>query len=65
MDPASGTTTTYMRPETRRKFAKLAELDARTLVAEYDVVANEELRRRGLDPETLRPVETPKTEQVA
>ena len=55
-----------MKTKTRRKFAKLAELDARKLVAEYDVIANEELRRRGIDPETLKPVEpSEETEQAA
>lgn len=47
---------TYMRPATQRKFAKLADLDRRSQVEEYDVLADELLLSRGLDPETLEPV---------
>jgi len=45
-----------MRPATRDKYRKLAELDVRSIVDEYDVLADAELCRRGIDPETLEPV---------
>jgi len=45
-----------MRPATRDKYRKLAELDVRSIVDEYDVLADAELCRRGIDPETLEPM---------
>ena len=49
----------YMHPQTRRKWQKLAELDRRSLVDTYDVYADAELLRRGIDSKTLEPTDQP------
>ncbi len=57
MPNQSETQTTYMLVKTRRKWQKLADLDRRSLVDTYDVHADSELMRRGIDPETLEPTD--------
>lgn len=51
------TTTIYVKTATREKLKALADLARRDLVEELDCIADRELKKKGIDPETLEPIE--------
>lgn len=51
---ASGCNYSYMKPDTRRKFKRIAKHERRDLKDTYDVVADEALKLRGLDKSKRR-----------
>ncbi len=56
-----GRTGLSLQRSSHRKLQFLADSDGRTLVKELDILLDEALRARGLDPETLQPVEQERT----
>lgn len=50
---------TYMRPETRKKIRFVAERERRSIVETCDVIADEALRSRGIDPKSLKSTKKP------
>lgn len=50
------TTTIYVKTSTREKLKTLADLARRDLVEELDCIADRELKKKGIDPQSLEAV---------